>query len=169
MGEVSRIEVWRMQAGLSGNLRQPNWPQGIVVTEWDNDAAPAIYDLLKHAYARGGGAIAPTYEAWFTSVTNDPEFDPSLCIVAVSERDIVGVALCWSSSFVKDLCVAERWRNQGLGQALLQAAMVRFADRNERLLTLKVNADNPYDAHRLYLRCGFTVVERIQFAVAAEP
>ena len=169
MERSSHIEVWRMQAALSVSLQQPNWPVEIIVKEWDDHSAPEVYDLLKQAYARGGGEVAADYEEWFRSFTTDPEFDPSLCILAFAEHELAGVVLCWSSSFVKDLCVAERWRNRGLGEALLRAAMLLFADRKEPSLTLKVDADNPCDAPRLYLRCGFEVVERIQLAVGTEP
>jgi ribosomal protein S18 acetylase RimI-like enzyme len=154
-------DVLRMQAALRRGTTAPRWPAGVVTTEWQDAAAPAVHGLLCSAYRRGGGKVDQDCTRWMNEFTTDPEFDPSACILAWTGRELAGVALCWSSAFVKDMCVSESQRGRGLGEALVRAAMVLFANRGAPVLSLKVHADNPSGAPRLYRRCGFEVVERI--------
>jgi ribosomal protein S18 acetylase RimI-like enzyme len=149
-----------MEVDLRSGVRPPVWPSDIIPTEWQDLAAPAVHDLLRSAYSRGGGDVEE-YSTWFRAFTTDAEFDPSLCILAWARQTLAGVALCWSSAFVKDLCVAEYRCRSGLGEALLRAAMVLFVERGAPRLALKVDVDNPSRADRLYRRCGFEVVERM--------
>jgi len=150
-------EVLHMQVDLRRCTTVPAWPAGVLTTQWHDAAAPAVHGLLCRAYRRGGGEVDQDYTKWMSAFTTDPEFDPSACILAWSGRELAGVALCWSSAFVKDLCVSESQRGRGLGEALVRAAMVLFANRGARVLSLKVEADNPSGAPRLYRRCGFDV------------
>ena len=91
---------------------------------------------------------------------DDSEYDPTLCFLAANEQDeIVGVAQCWTSAFVKDLAVAPAMRRQGLGAALLSHAFRAFAERGVPSVDLKVDADNPSGALRLYRSLGFETVE----------
>ncbi len=150
-----------MQADLRRGARPPVWPAAVRATHWQDTAAPAVHGLLCSAYRPGGGGeVDQDYARWKDWFTNDAEFDPSACILAWSGGELAGVVLCWSSAFVKDLCVAESQRGRGLGEALVRAAMVLFADRGAPALSLKVHADNPSGAPRLYRRCGFEVIER---------
>jgi ribosomal protein S18 acetylase RimI-like enzyme len=154
-------EVLRMQADLRRGTSAPRWPAGVLAARWQDAAASAVHGLLCSAYRRGGGEVDQDRVKWTNAFTTDPEFDPSACILAWTGRELAGVALCWSSAFVKDLCVSESQRGRGLGEALVRAAMVLFANRGAPVLSLKVHADNPSGAPRLYRRCGFEVVERI--------
>jgi ribosomal protein S18 acetylase RimI-like enzyme len=159
MGKL--VEVFRMEADVSADTAAPVWPAGLVTTEWRDGAARRVHRLLRNAYSAGGGDVA-AYDTWFRNFTSDPEFDGSLCILAWSGNELAGAALCWSSAFVKDLCVAECYRRRGLGEALLRAAMILVRERGAARLALKVDADNPSGAVRLYRRCGFEVTERIE-------
>jgi ribosomal protein S18 acetylase RimI-like enzyme len=154
-------DVLRMQVDLRRCTARPAWPTGVLTTQRQDAAAPAVHGLLCSAYRRGGGEVKQDYIKWLNEFTTDPEFDPSACILAWSGRELAGVALCWSSAFVKDLCVSESQRGRGLGEALVRAAMVLFANRGVPALSLKVDVNNPSEAPRLYQRCGFEVVERI--------
>ena len=154
-------DVLHMQVDLRRGTSPPAWPTGVLTTSWQDSAAPSVHGLLCRAYRRGGGEVDQDYVKWMNGFTSDAEFDPAACILAWSGRELAGVALCWSSAFVKDLCVSEPQRGRGLGEALARAAMVLFAKRGAPVLSLKVEADNPSDAPRLYRRCGFEVVERI--------
>jgi ribosomal protein S18 acetylase RimI-like enzyme len=154
-------DVLRMEADLRLSVTPPVWPAGVTTTTWQGSAEPAVHRLLQSAYSRGGGEVAEDYAKWLREFTADTEFDPSSCILAWAGPELAGAALCWSSAFLKDLCVAEWHRGQGLGEALVRAAMIVFADRGAPALALKVQADNPSGALRLYLRSGFKVVERI--------
>lgn len=127
---------------------------GVSVGAWDSTTPAEIHQVMVRAYAGGGGEVGP-YEAWRTWFTGDDEFDPSTCFVAHEEGAVAGVCLCWSSAFVKDLCVDPAAQGRGIGAHLLRTAMATFAGRGLGEVSLKVEADNAR-AIRLYERCGFT-------------
>jgi ribosomal protein S18 acetylase RimI-like enzyme len=153
-------EIWRMRRDLTAPFDAPAWPAGIALGTFAPDDAQGIHRLLERAYSVGGGSVAGFAE-WLPAMTGDSEFDPGLWFVARSADGIAGVALCWTSSFVKDLAVDAAWRRQGLGSALLLHCCATFADRGARSLDLKVDSHNPSGAVRLYERLGFRVVERL--------
>lgn len=129
---------------------------GITVRSFTAADANAVHALLEHGYRHGGGSVAP-FESWLATMTSDPEFDPELWFLAESASGLAGVALCWTSAFVKDLVVHETWRRQGLGEALLRHVFAVFAARGAAAVELKVMADN-HAAVRLYERVGMRAV-----------
>jgi ribosomal protein S18 acetylase RimI-like enzyme len=149
-----------MRAPLSPPVAGPHWPAGVDPRPWRDGDAPAVHALLVEAYRNGGGEVEP-YVRWLPWFTGDAEFDPAACTLAWSGDELAGVALCWSSAFVKDLCVADAHRRRGLGEALLRHSFALFAARGVSALDLKVDSENPSGAVRLYERVGFEVVERI--------
>jgi len=91
----------------------------------------------------------------------DSEFDPSLVFVVWScESEIVGVAHCWTSAFVKDLAVHPDWRRRGIGKALLCHAFAIFKSRGAARVRLKVQSDNPSGAIRLYHEVGMRPISQ---------
>ena len=115
--------------------------------------APEVHRVLSHAFAGGSVAVAP-FRAWWASVRDDAEFDPSLVLLAASDKgDVVGVAQCWTSAFVKDLAVAGSWQRRGIGTALLLQVFSAFRQRGADHVDLKVEVGNSA-ANRLYRRLG---------------
>jgi ribosomal protein S18 acetylase RimI-like enzyme len=106
------------------------------------------------AYADGGGTVAD-FATWWPTTTADAEFDPALVLVAENTLgQVVGVCLCWSSAFVKDLVVHPEWRNRGIATALLHTAFRALANRGHDSVALKVRTNNP-TAIDLYRQLGF--------------
>jgi ribosomal protein S18 acetylase RimI-like enzyme len=138
----------------------PRWPGGVVVGAFRPSDAAAVHGLLKRAYANGGGSVQP-FDLWLPAMTGDSEYDPDLWFLARHESVVIGVALCWTSAFVKDLAVEREWRGRGLGTALLRHTLHAFAARSAPAVDLKVQSDNPSGAFRVYERVGFSVVERL--------
>jgi ribosomal protein S18 acetylase RimI-like enzyme len=138
--------------------RGPLWPAGIDVRGYQASDARPLHDLLVRGYEHGGGSVAP-FDQWLPQTTDDPEWDPALCFLATSGGALAGVALCWTSAFVKDLVVAEPWRRRGLGEALLRHVLETFALLGATAVELKVHATNA-EAVRLYERVGMQVSER---------
>jgi ribosomal protein S18 acetylase RimI-like enzyme len=122
------------------------------------DDAPAVHRLLELGYVEGGGHVG-AFEEWWPSLRDDDEFSADLCFLAVDERqDIVGVAQCWTSSFIKDLVVHPLARRRGIAEALLRTVFREFRRRGEKHVDLKVQLDNPTGAIRLYKKLGMREV-----------
>lgn len=152
--------VLRMRCVLVEPVPEPAWPTGIRPIPFEPDRhAQKVHALLAKAYSSGGGYVEP-FAIWWPSLRDDAEYDPALVFIAANEQDeIVGVAQCWTSAFVKDLAVAPAWRGRGLGAALLSDVLRTFAERGVPSVDLKVNADNPSGALRLYRSLGFEEIE----------
>jgi ribosomal protein S18 acetylase RimI-like enzyme len=100
------------------------------------------------------------FRVWWRGLKGDAEYDPALCFIAVDDQDqIVGVAQCWTSAFLKDLAVSPAFRKRGLGSALLLTVFQAFRERGANCLDLKVEADNPTGAIRLYGQHGMRTIE----------
>jgi ribosomal protein S18 acetylase RimI-like enzyme len=139
----------------------PVWPDGVTVRTWRDGDGPAVHALLVAAFERNREEVPP-YGEWLPSITEDEEFDPGTCVLAECDEGLAGVALCWSSGFVKDVAVGPSWRRRGLGEALLRHAFAEFRARGHTEVSLKVDADNPTGAVRLYERVGMHVERRLE-------
>lgn len=137
----------------------PQWPPGIALVPFHSEEdAPACHALLLQAYSAGGGDIASSFEEWWRITANDSEFDPELLFVAkTGDGDIGGLALCWTSGFVKDIVVHPAYRQQGIGKALLLQAFMVLRHRGHSHVGLKLRSDNRSGARRLYDRLGFVL------------
>jgi ribosomal protein S18 acetylase RimI-like enzyme len=157
--------VIRMRRSLANSVPEPLWPEGIRLIPFEPERhAREVHALLVAAYARGGGYVEP-FGIWWPGLRDNSEFDPALVFAAANERDeIVGVAQCWTSAFVKDLAVAPVMRRQGLGSALLHQVFHAFRERCAASVDLKVHSDNPSGALRLYRSHGFQEVESYRLA-----
>ena len=146
-------EVWRMRVELDAvPASAPAWPPGVRVRSYGDGDAVRVHALLEQGYSLGGGRVE-AFETWRREMTSDAEFDPRLWFLAEADGELAGVALCWTSGFVKDLVVHERWRRRGIGEALLHHVMATFRARGARVVELKVESDNA-SAVRLYERVG---------------
>lgn len=150
--EVRPVASLLMVARIDGAGSPPPLA-GIAVGGWASASPRELHHVMERAYARGGGVVAP-FDEWYPWFSGDPEFDPTTCFVAHSADGVSGVCLCWSSVFVKDLCVHPDAQRRGVGEHLLRTAMATFAFRGEREIALKVESGNAR-AIRLYERCGF--------------
>ena len=134
------------------------WPQGIVLSEYRPELSEAVHRLMELGYQQGGGRV-PALDVWQQRFETDPEYDPSLCFIALDAEGIVGVCQCWTSAYIKNLVVHPRAQGQGLGRALLLHAFNIFQQRREGFVDLKVLEDN-LRAQRLYENAGMRVIRR---------
>ena len=165
LGFTRAKEVLEMGIELGQDAPAPHWPDGVRPRPFDagRDAA-GVHACLVEAFAGSGERVAPCAE-WRPWLLGDPSYDPALVFVAESGGAVAGVAQCWAEGFVKDLAVRPAFRGRGLGEVLLRAAFAEFARRGVGEVRLKVDADNPTGAVRLYRRAGMR--ERRRYAVLA--
>jgi ribosomal protein S18 acetylase RimI-like enzyme len=137
---------------------EPQWPEGIAPAPFTEADAAACHKVLQRAYGQGDGDIVSSLDDWWRSTDSDPEFDPQLVFLAKAEDGTVaGLAICWTSSFVKDIVVDPEFQRQGIGEALLLTAIAALKRRGHSRIGLKLQADNTSGARRLYDRLGFVL------------
>lgn len=151
-------EVIRLRRHLAArDAMEVHWPKGFHPAPLNAVEPAALHRLLDSSYRNGFGAVPP-FAQWWPAVTADTEFDPDLVFIALSDTGaLAGMALCWSSAFIKDLAVAQEHRGKGVGAALLRSAFAAFQRRGASHVDLKVVAGNA-PALRLYRSLGMTEV-----------
>ena len=147
-----------LRRDLTGSLPAPQWPANMQLDHYREDLAPAIHAVLRMTQEQGGGCV-PNLETWQHQFITDAEFDPRLCLVVSNAEGILGVAQCWTSAFIKNLCVHPCAQGQGLGRALLLHSFQVFKQRGEPYVDLKVLESN-LRARQLYESAGMRFVLR---------
>ena len=147
-----------MRRNLATAVPAITWPPGIVLSQYRPDRAEAVHRLMEQGYLHGGGRV-PVLDTWQRRFETAPEYDPSLCFIALDDEGIVGVCQGWTSAYIKNLVVHPRAQGRGVGRALLLHAFNIFQQRREGFVDLKVREDN-LRALRLYERVGMYVVRR---------
>lgn len=159
-GFAREHEVIEMTRELEATESPSAAPAGVTLRTFDNDRdARAVHACLVAAFAGSHESVMP-FERWHPWLTSDPAYDPEVVIVADAGGAVAGVAQCWVDGWVKDLAVMPDARGRGLGEALLREAFARLAARGVRRCGLKVDADNPTGAPRLYARVGMVELRR---------
>jgi ribosomal protein S18 acetylase RimI-like enzyme len=152
-------EVWQMVRPLSGEPPAA-WPPGVAVRTYDDAGdAQAVHGLLARAFT-GNNEVVAEFGAWHARMTGDPEYDPAWWWLAERDGRLLGVALCWTSGWLKDLAVDPEARGQGIGEALCRHAFHQMDARGVASCGLKVDASNPTGAVRLYRRVGMQIERR---------
>ncbi|MCF4998867.1 GNAT family N-acetyltransferase [Pseudomonas syringae] len=147
-----------MRRDLHEAVPSIQWPGAVELITYQPQLAPAVHALMLLGNREGGGRV-PTLEVWQQRFETDPEYDPALCFIASDAEGVVGVAQCWTSSYIKNLVVHPRAQRLGLGRALLLNAFKVFKQRGEGFVDLKVLESN-LRAQRLYESAGMFVVRR---------
>lgn len=143
-----------LRRSLTEPLPPLSLPDGVTVAPLAAADASAVHRLLQAAYSNGFGQVPPALLDWWEGLLTDSEFDRNLALVARHGDETIGFCLCWTSSFVKDLVVDARWRNRGIGSALLVLAFEALRKRGAEEVALKVDIYNA-TAQRLYRSFGF--------------
>ena len=144
----------RLRRPLSLSAPAIALPDGVTIATLAASDADAVHALLQAAYSTGFGTVPERALDWWGGVVTDSEYDRNLAFVAKSGDEVIGFCLCWTSSFIKDLVVDVRWRNRGIGSALLSTAITALRARGAEEVALKVDIYNG-TAQRLYRQFGF--------------
>jgi len=147
-----------MRRDLRQGVPAIHWPADIELSTYRPELAATVHQLMQLGYREGGGRV-PALDEWQQRFESDAEYDPQLCWIATDAEGVVGVAQCWTSSYIKNLVVHPRMQGRGLGRALLLNAFKVFQQHREGFVDLKVLEDN-LRAQRLYESAGMFVVRR---------
>lgn len=155
---------WRMRRELDAALPDPVWPSGVELRDHQRpgDDRP-VHALVTTCFREIGGQHDRTFEQWSSFLLDTDRFDPSLCLVALWDGEVVGTSLSQTTSdygFVRQLAVAPSQRGRGLALALLHESFRRHAARGLPATVLGVDAANPTGALALYEKAGMRVVEQ---------
>lgn len=112
----------------------------------------------------GFDASEATFQQWL----RDPNFDPSLFVIAWDGDEIAGgvinaidpeenEALHRKRGLLDSVFVRRPWRRRGLASALVGRSLALLRDRGMTSALLGVDADNPTGALGVYERAGFEV------------
>lgn len=159
---MSRGFVLRMRRDLSVAIEAPVWPAGVVLRTLgpspDRKLVQAAHAVLEAGFWEGGGG-APIFRRWWKALRTDAEFDPALVFLAMEGADVIGMAQCWTSAFVKDLAVHPAARRRGIARALMLSSFEAFRRREAGAVDLKVREDNK-PAVALYLSLRMQTISR---------
>ena len=161
-GFTRERDIVRMWRSLEGQLESPSWPDGITVRSYTDADGERVQALLDAAYSGWDpDHVELSQEDWLAFMTAHAEFDPALWFLCERNGDLVACALHWRASdaagWVKDIVVRESERGRGLGQALLLHGFREYRDRGAVRVGLKVDANNPAGAVKLYEKVGFVI------------
>ena len=155
---------------LDEMLPKPNWPEGIRIRTFaDYNHLETILKAVDEIFEDHWGHVDHADDnerliRYRHQIENDPDFDPSLWILAMDGEEIAGVSLCEAklgtdreTGMVEPLGVRRPWRRQGLGLALLQHTFGEFQKRGYKRVALGVDTQNLSGATRLYEKAGMQV------------
>lgn len=147
-------------------------PEGLEIRPVGADRASLrrLFDADAEAFRDHWGGFA-TDDAAFEEVLDDPNFDPSLYVVAWDGDEIAGavinvipssenIAFARRRGWLESVFVRRAWRRRGLAQALVARSLVVLRERGMDHAMLGVDAENPTGALGVYERAGFSVVKK---------
>ena len=136
----------------------------------DRASLRQLFDADAEAFRDHWGGFV-TDDAAFQELLDDPNFDPSLYVVAWDGDEIAGavinvipgsenVAFARRRGWLESVFVRRAWRRRGLAQALVARSLVVLRERGMDHAMLGVDAENPTGALGVYTRAGFAVVKK---------
>lgn len=146
----------RLRRSLAGDLPAPVWADGFTLRTFNPADARAVHALLTQTLQKE----EKNFDIWWKQHSSDATFDPALWfVVDDAEGQLVAVALCWTSDYLKYLAVHPSARRNGLAEALLLHVFAVFKARGASNLDLKTMVVENANAIRLYRRHGMVEVD----------
>ena len=152
---------WRMEIELQKAPHAVTFPAGAGLRPFIKDEhAVAAWQADNEAFRDHWGSHDRTYEEWSHAKFGNPNFDPTLWMIAWDGDQIAGFSqnrFRKGIGWIGTLGVRRLWRKKGLGLALLQHSFGEFYRRGTTTIGLGVDASNPTGATRLYQQAGMYV------------
>jgi mycothiol synthase len=157
--EVRRF--YRMSIEHDREPLPPEWPRGFSVSTLESGEERAFHAALEDSFVEEWNFVSQPFEQWAERRLSGPEFDPTLLLIVRHGDEIAAVlrgeADRGGAGWVGAIGVLPRWRQRGLGLALLRHAFGEFYRRGQPRVALGVDAQNPTGATRLYERAGMHI------------
>ena len=144
----------------------PVTPAGLTIRLFDRERLEDLVKADREAFQDHWGYVEQPFEEelkhWMAWVDSDPDFDPTLWFVAMTENDeIAGMSLCRARTpqdpdmgWVDALSVRRPWRRRGLALALLHHSFAKLYQRGVYKVGLEVDAKSLTGATQLYEKAG---------------
>jgi mycothiol synthase len=146
----------------------PPVPEGIEVRPSDDPSFHRqLFDADAEAFIDHWGGFTAD-DAAFAEWIHDPDFDPSLFVVAWDGDEVAGAVfnkietheneqLKRKRGLLDSVFVRRPWRRRGLAAALVARSLIVLREHGMTSAWLGVDADNPNGALGVYERAGFAV------------
>jgi mycothiol synthase len=149
---------WRMEIKLQKAPATVTFPAGIELRPFIKDEhAVAVWQADNEAFRDHWGSHDRTYEEWSHGKFDNPNFDPTLWMIAWEGNEAVGFSqnrLRKGIGWIGTIAVRRPWRGKGLGIALMHQTFGEFYKRSVTTIGLGVDSSNLTGATRLYERAG---------------
>jgi len=166
---------YELEIPALGVEADPALPVGIIIRPWDNRYCEAAVTLRNQAFARNWG-YQPTTVATLRRRFETARYEPPFSFTAWHQRagagdEMVGLihaCLGWTRKLrqanegeIVWVAVAEEWRGQGIGRALMLAAMMALREAGAEMISLGADNYAERPAIGLYTKLGFTIRKAI--------
>jgi mycothiol synthase len=152
---------WRMEIKLQKAPAVVTFPAGIELRPFIKDEhAVAVWQADNQAFLDHWGSHDRTYEEWSHGKFGNPNFDPTLWMIAWDGNEVAGFSqnrFRKGIGWIGTIAVRRPWRGKGLGIALMQHTFSEFYKRGTTIIGLGVDSANQTGATRLYERAGMYV------------
>lgn len=152
---------WRMEIKLQEAPAPVAFPAGIELRPFIKDKhAVILWQVDNEAFRDHWGSHDRTYEEWSHEKFGNPNFDPTLWMIAWDGHDVAGFSqnrFRKGIGWIGTIAVRRLWRGKGLGIALMRHTFGEFYNRGVRTIGLGVDSANLTGATRLYQRAGMYV------------
>jgi mycothiol synthase len=153
---------WRMEVKLQEVPATVTFPAGIELRPFIKDEhAVAVWQADNEAFRDHWGSHDRTLEEWSHAKFGNPNFDPTLWMIAWDGSEIAGFSqnrFRKGIGWIGTIAVRRPWRGKGLGIALMRQTFGEFYKRGTSTIGLGVDSANLTGATRLYERAGMSVV-----------
>lgn len=149
----------------------PPLPEGMELRPVsDTDGYRRLFAAVNEAFMDHWGGFDAS-EATFQQWLAEPNFDPTLFVIAWDGDEIAGAvvntidaeeneALDRRRGLLDSVFVRRPWRRRGLASALVGRSLAQLRERGMTSAWLGVDAENPTGALGVYERAGFVVHQR---------
>ena len=171
MLESVGFEKKRWYYEMLRDLREPieihPVPEDLEIRPVHPDDHRRIFDAAWEAF-RDSWTFREMTEKDFQRLTQGPEFQPELWVVAWDGDVVAGSVFCWVLpeenqrfdrlwGYNDDIAVTKAYRRRGLAKAMTSRSLVALRDLGMEYANLGVDTQNPADALGLYEALGYKV------------